>query len=784
MKRASFTAAFLAAAPAWSWDSRCEVDGAEGPLAAQHRLIDAQSRDEHRQIWLETLRLSGARTDLDADFTLESYTAGAETLKPVSFLTAISKRSRLHSASEFTQLPDFSYSLWDWALGNETCPIDTGLDPTSCHSFEFHMGSVNSNHFPPQTQTHYAWYHQLALSRAAACKTLRDQVRGRSDLQAFVTDCMNEALVIEAIGHHFLQDSWSMGHLWQRWGSPNIADFAAGPQALAVAAFSGLIHGARAVLQPDPPTTIDVNDSLCAPSFRGRLRRRGRPGSGGGRPLSPQSSRGELLDLHGPVQWHVRVHGGEPPSRPCRCGRAAQCTRLDHHPDRSLVERCGCFGRRATNAAMSAGFAIDFKDILGNQQSIPLEELAPGIALLGTSGGNLTTLLGASVGFEILKVAASIRLGLSNPNGTDIAEGGFGDFLGMHPNAAYNELGSYVEPALPWPGPTSAPDSHELVLARQFHRAHAKDWCDRFHVGDAEFDLVQLGDRALGTSGTACDVCVEFTERHLRIGDEATYDPGLSQEPLCGLIATDPASVQYVYQPDPTGLAKRHDLAARACGCGVTVAVRPRTITLAPSASTQFTATVQGSVVTAVTWSATRGSIDSNGFFTAPATDGSASVRATSAANPSAFDEATVTVTAESTDRWTGAIGPWSVVLSLTVDSSQITGSYSSPSPDQNHRAPEGTLSGALTPGSSGFDLTLHQATRGECACPGTFIGQLIVDAKHVDGDVLGSDCSSGSDFLLHLCFAPLPVGVLSVGGEYTSGGRATGPSVSSWGRS
>jgi hypothetical protein len=118
------------------------------------------------------------------------------------------------------------------------------------------------------------------------------------------------------------------------------------------------------------------------------------------------------------------------------------------------------------------------------------------------------------------------------------AEGGFGDFLGMHPNGAYDTLGSYVDPALPWPG-AATHDSHALALARHFHRAHAKDWCDRFRAGDAELDLDKLRDQARKYYRRSArhDVHAlrEFVERQLRIGDEATYDSGLSQEPLCAL---------------------------------------------------------------------------------------------------------------------------------------------------------------------------------------------------------------------------------------------------------
>lgn len=778
MKGAFFAAAMVASAPAWSWDSRCTVDGAEGPVNAQNRWIDAQSRDEHRRIWLETLRLSGGRADLDADFTLTSYTGGPTTLKPRSFIDATSTRFRIRSASEFTQLPDFSYSLWDWSLGNETCPIDASLDAVSCHSFAFHMGAVNSNHFPPQTLTHYSWYHQLALSRAAACKTLREQVRGRSDLQAFVTDCINEMLVIEAIGHHFLQDSWSMGHMWQRWGSPNVADFPLGnTQALAVGAISGLIHGGRALLQPDPPTTLDVNDTLNAPS----------PVVGYATASGPVPAVGdiylpELLAGHFPEQYRGMFGCTVGSLRELLAAAGEQLDPADSTitPIAPLANVTACFGQRATNASLSAGFGIDFKNILGNQQFIPLEQLATGLHLVGDRAGTLTSLLSASVAFEVLAVAVPIRLqAIANPNGTDIAEGGFGDFLSVPPNAAHNVLGSYVDPPLPWPGASSAADSRELVLARQFHRAHAKDWCDRFHAGDPEFDLDLLNVRATGTSGTACDICREFTERALRIGDEATYDPGLSQEPLCGLIATDPASVQYVYQPDPSGIATRRELAARACGCGVTVAVSPRSVTVAPRATIQFTATVQGSADTTVTWSATRGTIDPNGFFTAPATDGPVTVRATSTVDLSAFDETTVTVSTALTDTWTGVLGTWSVVVPLTIDASAIAGSYTSPSSDQFGGAPSGSLSGTPISGSPGqFDLTLNQVNRGGCPCAGTFTGEVRVDATHILGRVTGSECGPSDPFSLQICFAPLPAGVLSVGGEYTSGGQVSGPSV------
>jgi uncharacterized protein YjdB len=65
----------------------------------------------------------------------------------------------------------------------------------------------------------------------------------------------------------------------------------------------------------------------------------------------------------------------------------------------------------------------------------------------------------------------------------------------------------------------------------------------------------------------------------------------------------------------------------------VAVSVSPATATIAVGATQQFSASVIGSTNTAVTWSASTGSIDPTGLFTAPATAGSAIITATSQAD-------------------------------------------------------------------------------------------------------------------------------------------------------
>ncbi len=88
---------------------------------------------------------------------------------------------------------------------------------------------------------------------------------------------------------------------------------------------------------------------------------------------------------------------------------------------------------------------------------------------------------------------------------------------------------------------------------------------------------------------------------------------------------------------------------------GVAVSVTPATATVQAGASFQFAASVTGSTNTAVTWTATGGTITASGLFTAPASAGTYTVKATSAADTTKSASATVTVTA-----------PGSVSISIT----------------------------------------------------------------------------------------------------------------------
>src|SRR5205823_21502 len=78
----------------------------------------------------------------------------------------------------------------------------------------------------------------------------------------------------------------------------------------------------------------------------------------------------------------------------------------------------------------------------------------------------------------------------------------------------------------------------------------------------------------------------------------------------------------------------------------VSVSISPTSASLQTGGTQQFIATVTGSTNTAVTWSATGGTVSSSGVYTAPTAAGSYSVKATSVADPTKSASATLTVTA------------------------------------------------------------------------------------------------------------------------------------------
>ena len=704
MTRAAWLLVLLVATPAAGWDSRCylatpvpdptvpggvRAECKVGPETARNRWIGPS--DEHRAL-LELGRIAGGLPHaVSGDTPLPVFTgdtpvdvAGQQepSLQPVNFADTKRQQDRTMSVPELAQLPDQAYSLWDWALGDETCPVDAAVPAQDCHDFGGHMGPVNSNHFVPQSGAFYAYYHSMALQRAADCARLTTRLGSETARFAdFQVACEREALMIEAVGQHFLQDAWASGHMWERWGSPDPADFGSLTDALLVAMTSGLIHGARAVLETLPDLLPDIiaaqvvgfqfNDPLNAPDpavgFRSPGDTATHAGLGdlyltdllAGQSGSFRDTYTRLLSCEAAGLRAVYAAAGAPEGALPPLG--PPFFPVDPTSD-------SCFGQRVTNQAMVKGIGLDFSLADGTPERLELDSLAATQlvpALSKRAGGTPTPAETAQYQVDMAHIVAVARLtGQASPDGVELASGVLPPLLGIQANGQYvkSVLAPYVDPPPPWPAAsgTGAATDRAAALARTFHRAHAIDWCNRFRGGSPDrldVDVLRANAATAKQTGAPQEeidarraVCEEFAARHLRVGTgETSYDT--SREPLCHFLADDPASTQYVYQPG--GMSDDvPTLAAIYCG-GLTVSVDPPTAVVPSGGTQQFTATVHGATDQHVTWTIVSGdettdaTIDDTGLFTAGA-PGTVTVRATSVVAAAAFTAATVTVVASS----------------------------------------------------------------------------------------------------------------------------------------
>ena len=595
---------FLLGGTAVAWNSGPEKN--PGPKEARNTWSFSEPTNEHANLLLDAASAGGIPASLllgsfqlsvftDAKRTVPTNEDGSQTDKsiaPVFFGLADGKVTRGYTVPGFAGLPDHSYSLWDWVLGNEVCPTGTVTaapgNPVSCHTLSSHLGPVNSTHFPPQAENIYRWYHSLAIDRATNCKDLTDrkmasnlQTTAKDRLDQMIMECEREALSIEAVGQHFLQDTWAIGHMWERWGFPDIKRFPAeapAPEADAerrlrasiVALTAGLIHGAEAKTgTPDQMSRGDDPDvAWSTPGIRNS------PGIGdihlnelkaGGAYLTQQtrliqcSARG-LREVYAKT---AQAHGALPPN-----GAIDSVNLLSNE----------CFAQRAINRALKRGFGLDTG--LG---FLPLGGLVDN-AVFGFSlhvVNPLPTLATISrlrerYVLEIANLALRVNeQALLDRDGTSLAESGLDavsssrrlmppPIMGVFRNGFVTQdpPQRYADPKLPWPSSIGTPphidnpENHARSIARAFHLAHVADWCT-----DPEASLASLTQRvtdlqaALADDTIACEICTEFASRHVSIGGTAS---------ICA-AATASADLQsFIARP---GITDIRDAAQDKCGC-------------------------------------------------------------------------------------------------------------------------------------------------------------------------------------------------------------------------
>ena len=111
------------------------------------------------------------------------------------------------------------------------------------------------------------------------------------------------------------------------------------------------------------------------------------------------------------------------------------------------------------------------------------------------------------------------------------------------------------------------------------------------------------------------------------------------------------ATVMATSVADPSKTATATVTITAASGSTISVGISPNSTTLTTGGTRQFTATVSGSTNTAVTWSVASGggTVSTSGLYTAPSTAGTATVLATSVADPRSSALANVTINAPGT---------------------------------------------------------------------------------------------------------------------------------------
>jgi hypothetical protein len=582
MKPLLFAAVVLFAMPAAAFDSRaCNLEGGDcdGVVAAHSPWVAG----EHATIWLRTRDLSGLPAAVDAPFTVRTAVGNARADVFASFQgqplnQAVDVQTRIMEVAVFAQLPDFSYALWDWAAGNESCPPADSSGFAECHEFLNHMGWLNSNHFLPQAGQAFARYHGLALSRALECQRLGTTLSmGQREEPELLQACDREALVLEAVGHHYLQDAWSMGHMWQRWASPDLADLSTTVRndpslgtlkavGEAVGLASGIVHGAQAI--------TGFQDAMCAPSEGVEFRHGSAPISGAGDLYLNQVSTDEAL---GPQRARLDACGATAMREVYLASSQSLGPVLPSQTNAMVLE--DCFTQRATNRAIGLGAAIQFPRTLVDGFFFPpsgvsrasdaylaalgVTAIAPDDYFIPLTSELLTSLSGflnerlfdATVVPRWHEDMSGIqdqlrRLAAGQPDDTTLADGAMGPLLGMQPNGFYSAANtSYGDPPLPWvPSRIAVPTEARAgtaanLLARTFSVAHTADWCGVMTKdGTDEFSLNRLRDRcvtpSLGTTerAAACSICKERAAPHARKKDISS---GSVKDALCPLLRPD-----------------------------------------------------------------------------------------------------------------------------------------------------------------------------------------------------------------------------------------------------
>jgi hypothetical protein len=270
------------------------------------------------------------------------------------------------------------------------------------------------------------------------------------------------ALAYEGYAQHFLQDRWAMGHMWERWGSPDaVQENRRLEEHLLVGGVAGLIHGAEALVRDKKIKGLEVlrvllekADPMSSPlpgqgdaaAIPMQYRRISAEGNG---PLVPAIGDERLKDMRKGTFSLSAYYPGQP-NQPLRvpqqkaamleCAGAgwAEVIRAlgrsyegdgygmfnaplnANAPDYDVVNNSFCWQNWATNKSVMIGF-------LGPnaEDKMAIVAASEPFTVAVAKGGSTTEAI-PNTRSAWLRLATRLLLyGKALPNGTELARGGF-----------------------------------------------------------------------------------------------------------------------------------------------------------------------------------------------------------------------------------------------------------------------------------------------------------------------------------------------------------------------
>lgn len=276
--------------PAGAWDTKeYHGEGVNDGWQSAYLCLNSDTqecqRNEHEQISNAALKLVapdspwliGGRTDFYAvALNVELFRPELKGIGKEDYIQAQPgtdlERRLLPPPPHFAGLPDFSYTVYDWANKNQLCPAlpEDHPDKVNCHVFSaWHGARLNASHFGDQAVISYKRLHGIAIELAFRAGDLRREagLHGPATLEAHseaIREAEYLALVYEAAAQHFLGDRWATGHMFDRWGAPEYIEgqYDDPGRAKMAGALTGILHGHESF--------SGIPDALSSPELDGR----------------------------------------------------------------------------------------------------------------------------------------------------------------------------------------------------------------------------------------------------------------------------------------------------------------------------------------------------------------------------------------------------------------------------------------------------------------------------------------------------------------------------------